>query len=150
MAGQPLAIITQNQHLYLRAEIPEREFKELNKIKCAKFRTSYSDRLYDIKSMGGELFVMDDGWFGEKYPRKTDNSALGDWKVDREKLPNGIEGLLDEAKKLGVKFGIWIEPEMSNTKSELYDKHPDWVIKAPKASASAPTQSVWLHATICS
>lgn len=86
----------------------------------------------DIKSMGGELFVMDDGWFGEKYPRKTDNSALGDWKVDREKLPNGIEGLLDEAKKLGVKFGIWIEPEMSNTKSELYDKHPDWVIKAPK------------------
>lgn len=86
----------------------------------------------DIKSMGGELFVMDDGWFGEKYPRKTDNSALGDWKVDREKLPNGIEGLLDEAKKQGVKFGIWIEPEMSNTKSELYDKHPDWVIKAPK------------------
>ena len=86
----------------------------------------------DIKSMGGELFVMADGWFGEKYPRKTDNSALGDWKVDREKLPNGIEGLLDEAKKLGVKFGIWIEPEMSNTKSELYDKHPDWVIKAPK------------------
>ena len=86
----------------------------------------------DIKSMGGELFVMDDGWFGEKYPRKTDNSALGDWKVDREKLPHGIDGLLDEAKKQGIKFGIWLEPEMSNTISELYDKHPDWVIKAPK------------------
>ena len=54
-AGQPLAIITQNQHLYLRAEIPEREFKELNKIKCAKFRTSYSDRLYDITDMGGHI-----------------------------------------------------------------------------------------------
>lgn len=86
----------------------------------------------DIKSMGGELFVMDDGWFGEKYPRKTDNSALGDWKVDREKLPHGIDGLLDEAKKQGIKFGIWLEPEMSNTISELYDKHPEWVIKAPK------------------
>lgn len=86
----------------------------------------------DIKSMGGELFVMDDGWFGEKYPRKTDNCALGDWKVDREKLPHGIDGLLDEAKKQGIKFGIWLEPEMSNTVSELYDKHPEWVIKAPK------------------
>ena len=86
----------------------------------------------DIKSMGGELFVMDDGWFGEKYPRKTDNCALGDWKVDREKLPHGIDGLLDEAKKQGIKFGIWLEPEMSNTISELFEKHPDWVIKAPK------------------
>lgn len=86
----------------------------------------------DIKSMGGELFVMDDGWFGEKYPRKTDNCALGDWKVDREKLPHGIDGLLAEAKKQGIKFGIWLEPEMSNTVSELYDKHPGWVIKAPK------------------
>lgn len=54
-AGQPLAVITQNKHLYLRAEIPEREFKELNKIRCAKFRTSYSDRLYDITDMGGHI-----------------------------------------------------------------------------------------------
>jgi len=85
----------------------------------------------DIASMGGELFVMDDGWFGDKYPRKTDNSSLGDWVVDRNKLPDGIEGLLRDAKKNGVKFGIWIEPEMSNTVSELYEKHPDWIIKAP-------------------
>ena len=89
----------------------------------------------DIASMGGELFVMDDGWFGEKYPRKTDNSSLGDWVVDRNKLPDGIEGLLRDAKKNGVKFGIWIEPEMSNTVSELYEKHPDWIIKAPKRDA---------------
>ena len=86
----------------------------------------------DIKSMGGELFVMDDGWFGDKYPRVTDNCALGDWVVDTIKLPHGLGGLLDEAKKQGIKFGIWLEPEMSNTKSQLFERHPDWVIKAPK------------------
>ena len=80
--------------------------------------------------MGGELFVMDDGWFGDKYPRKNDSSSLGDWVVDKNKLPNGIECLLSDAKKHGVKFGIWIEPEMANTTSELYEKHPDWVLKA--------------------
>ncbi|MBQ3698981.1 MAG: alpha-galactosidase [Prevotella sp.] len=89
----------------------------------------------DIASMGGELFVMDDGWFGDKYPRKTDNSSLGDWVVDRNKLPEGIEGLLRDAKKNGVKFGIWIEPEMANTTSELYEQHPDWIVKAPKRDA---------------
>ena len=85
----------------------------------------------DIASMGGELFVMDDGWFGEKYPRKTDNSSLGDWKVDKAKLPNGIGGLLSDAKKHGIKFGIWLEPEMTNNPSELYEQHPDWVVKVP-------------------
>ena len=85
----------------------------------------------DIASMGGELFVMDDGWFGNKYPRKNDSSSLGDWVVDKNKLPEGIEGLLRDAKKNGVKFGLWIEPEMANTTSELYEKHPDWIIKAP-------------------
>ena len=89
----------------------------------------------DIAQMGGELFVMDDGWFGDKYPRKTDNSSLGDWVVDKQKLPDGIEGLLRDAKKNGVKFGIWIEPEMTNSVSELYEKHPDWVLKAPKRDA---------------
>ena len=89
----------------------------------------------DIASMGGELFVMDDGWFGVKYPRKTDNCALGDWEVDKNKLPEGIEGLLRDAKKHGIKFGIWIEPEMTNSVSELYDAHPDWIIKAPKRDA---------------
>ena len=89
----------------------------------------------DIASMGGELFVMDDGWFGTKYQRNSDNCALGDWEVNRKKLPDGIEGLLRDAKKNGVKFGIWIEPEMTNTTSELYEKHPDWVVKAPKRDA---------------
>ena len=86
----------------------------------------------DIASMGGELFVMDDGWFGVKYPRLTDNCALGDWEVDRNKLPNGIGWLVEQAHKHGIKFGIWIEPEMANTTSELFEKHPEWVLKAPE------------------
>lgn len=86
----------------------------------------------DIASMGGELFVMDDGWFGDKYPRKSDNSSLGDWVVDRNKLPGGIARLVSDAKKHGIRFGIWIEPEMTNTDSELYEQHPEWVIRAPK------------------
>ena len=89
----------------------------------------------DIAGMGGELFVMDDGWFGDKYPRKNDSSSLGDWVTDRQKLPEGIEGLLRDAKKHGIKFGIWIEPEMTNSVSELYEQHPDWIVKAPKRDA---------------
>ena len=85
----------------------------------------------DIQSMGGELFVMDDGWFGDKYPRNKDNSSLGDWMVDARKLPRGIEGLIADANKHGIKFGIWIEPEMVNPKSELFEKHPDWAIHLP-------------------
>lgn len=82
----------------------------------------------DMSAMGGELFVMDDGWFGDKYPRNDDKTSLGDWTVCREKLPEGIGGLLASAKKHNIKFGIWIEPEMANTKSELFEKHPDWVL----------------------
>ncbi len=87
------------------------------------------EMMRDFADLGGELFVMDDGWFGEKYPRRTDKTALGDWVVDREKLPNGIEGLIKTAKKYGLKFGLWIEPESTNIISELYDKHPDWVMR---------------------
>ncbi len=83
----------------------------------------------DIASLGGELFVMDDGWFGDKYPRNNDKSSLGDWMVCEKKLPQGIGGLTQSARRNGIKFGIWIEPEMANTKSELYEKHPDWVLQ---------------------
>lgn len=83
----------------------------------------------DFSEMGGELFVMDDGWFGDKYPRDNDKSSLGDWVVAKKKLPQGVEGLIASAKKYGIKFGIWIEPEMCNSISELYEKHPDWIIR---------------------
>lgn len=85
----------------------------------------------DIAFMGGELFVMDDGWFGGKYPRNSDRTSLGDWMVDCRKLPGGVGKLLREAEKRGIKFGIWIEPEMTNTRSELYENHPDWIVQSP-------------------
>ena len=81
------------------------------------------------KKLGVDMFLLDDGWFGNKYPRNSDKSGLGDWQENTKKLPNGIPFLVKEAEKAGVKFGIWVEPEMVNPKSELYEKHPDWVIR---------------------
>ncbi len=83
----------------------------------------------DIAALGGELFVMDDGWFGDKYQRNDDSSTLGDWVVDKKKLPNGLEALIKAARERGIKFGIWIEPEAVNTKSELFEKHPEWALQ---------------------
>lgn len=85
----------------------------------------------DAAKMGFELFLLDDGWFGKKYPRNGDNAGLGDWQTNTDKLPHGIPFLINECKKRNIKFGIWIEPEMVNPKSELYEKHPDWVIAQP-------------------
>lgn len=84
------------------------------------------------KSLGMELFLLDDGWFGRKYPRDDDSQGLGDWTPDPKKLPNGIKALTDAAKKIGIRFGIWLEPEMVNPRSELFEKHPDWAIQQPK------------------
>ena len=84
----------------------------------------------DIAGMGGELFVMDDGWFGDKYPRNNDHTSLGDWVVDTRKLPGGVGSLVKAATEKGIKFGIWVEPEMTNTVSELYEAHPDWIVKS--------------------
>lgn len=89
----------------------------------------------DIAGMGGELFVMDDGWFGTKYTR-TNEKALGDWITDTAKLPSGIQGLCDTAEKNGIRFGIWIEPEMANTVSEMYEKHPEYVLRSPNRDLS--------------
>lgn len=85
----------------------------------------------DAKELGVDLFLLDDGWFGNKYPRNNDRAGLGDWQENVKKLPHGIGYLVEEATKAGVKFGIWIEPEMVNPKSELYEKHLDWVIRQP-------------------
>lgn len=87
--------------------------------------------LNDTKNLGVDLFLLDDGWFANKYPRDHDRAGLGDWQENKSKLPNGIGYLVKEAENTGVKFGIWIEPEMVNPKSELYEKHPDWVLKLP-------------------
>jgi alpha-galactosidase len=89
--------------------------------------------LYDpAKEIGTELFLLDDGWFGNKYPRVDDHAGLGDWQPNHQRLPNGLAPLASEAVKRGLRFGIWIEPEMVNPKSELFDAHPDWAIRQPK------------------
>lgn len=88
--------------------------------------------LFDgANKLGVDLFLLDDGWFGNKYPRDADKTALGDWQVDKKKLPSGIGYLVTEAGKKNLQFGIWLEPEMVSPKSELYEKHPDWILKLP-------------------
>jgi alpha-galactosidase len=89
--------------------------------------------LYDpAREIGAELFLLDDGWFGNKYPRENDRAGLGDWLPNRKRLPDGLAPLAAEAVKRGLRFGVWMEPEMVNPKSELFEQHPDWVIAQPK------------------
>jgi len=96
------------------------------------FNESKLDTLFaEAKSLGVDLFLLDDGWFGNKYPRNNDHTSLGDWQANKRKLPHGLGHLIQEATKNGVKFGIWLEPEMISPKSELYEKHPDWILKLP-------------------
>ena len=80
------------------------------------------------KEVGIELFVMDDGWFGH---RDDDRSSLGDWYENKKKLPGGVKGISDKIHALGLKFGIWVEPEMISEDSDLYREHPDWAMKIP-------------------
>lgn len=82
----------------------------------------------EASELGVELFVMDDGWFGK---RNDDSSGLGDWFVNTEKLPGGVEALVPRIQELGMKFGIWVEPEMVSEDSRLYREHPDWVLHVP-------------------
>ena len=95
------------------------------------------DRLVEIaakaKECGVELFVLDDGWFGE---RNNDQAGLGDWIANRERLPRGIKGLSERIEALGMKFGLWFEPEMTNKDSDLYRAHPDWILQTPERSVS--------------
>ena len=89
-------------------------------------------KLLDIagaaRDLGVELFVLDDGWFGA---RDDDTTSLGDWFVDRRKLPNGVDGIARRVHDLGLKFGLWIEPEMTSERSQLFAEHPDWVVGIP-------------------
>ncbi|MGV3589146.1 MAG: alpha-galactosidase [Adhaeribacter sp.] len=90
-----------------------------------------AELIKDTKKLGVDMFLLDDGWFANKYPRNSDKAGLGDWQENVQKLPHGIGYLVKEAKNNDVKFGIWVEPEMVNPKSELYEKHPEWVIRQP-------------------
>jgi len=85
------------------------------------------------KKLGIELFCLDDGWFGR---RVDDYSSLGDWHYDKKKLPSGVHGLAKKMNKIGLDFGIWVEPEMVNEDSDLYRLHPDWAIRLPNRKPS--------------
>lgn len=125
-------------HRFVREHIVRGEWKKkIRPILLNSWEASYFDinekKLLHLakagKEVGIELFVVDDGWFGE---RNDDTSSLGDWDVNLKKLPGGLAGLCKKIKELGLKFGIWVEPEMVSVKSRLYEKHPDWVIQIPE------------------
>lgn len=94
-------------------------------------------KLFDeAEYLGVDLFLLDDGWFGNKYPRNNDKAGLGDWQSNKVKLPNGLGVLVEQARKRDIKFGIWLEPEMVNPKSELYERHPEWILRLPNRPES--------------
>lgn len=126
-----------HMHQFVREHIIRGEWKDkVRPILLNSWEASYFDineekllRLAKAgKDAGVELFVMDDGWFGE---RNDDFTSLGDWDVNTKKLPNGVSGLCEKVKALGLDFGIWVEPEMINVQSKLYEAHPDWVLQIP-------------------
>ncbi len=137
LSSEGMSGVSRNFHRWARHEGWLHQGDQTRKILLNSWEGVYFDiqengmfqMMEDIKSMGGELFVMDDGWFGDKYQRNDDVTTLGDWMVDKKKLPNGIASLVKKAQSLGIEFGIWIEPESSNTKSEFFEKHPDWVLQ---------------------
>lgn len=129
--------MSRNMHDFVRSCIVRGTWKKkgrpvlLNSWEAAYFDIDESKLLKLAKAgkdVGVELFVMDDGWFGH---RNDDKSSLGDWFVNKKKLPKGLDGLCKKVNELGLDFGIWVEPEMVNVDSELYAAHPDWVIDIP-------------------
>lgn len=94
--------------------------------------------------MGVELFVMDDGWFGQ---RNDDKAGLGDWFVNKDKFPNGLTELIEKVNSLGMDFGIWVEPEMVNADSDLYRAHPDWAYHYPHRKANELRNQLVLNMT---
>ena len=129
--------MSQAYHKFYREHLIRGKFKDqIRPILVNNWEATYFDfneekiiSLADCaKDLGLELLVLDDGWFGK---RNDDNSSLGDWFVNTEKLPHGLKGLADEVHKRGLKFGIWVEPEMTNFDSELYRAHPDWILHVP-------------------
>ncbi len=116
-----------------------------NSWEATEFRVSEAGQIElaeKAAALGVDRFVMDDGWFGQ---RKTDNAGLGDWYVNQEKFPHGLKPLIDRVKALGMDFGLWVEPEMVNPDSDLYRKHPDWVLNFPGRPRTEGRQQLVLN-----
>ena len=141
--------LSANMHAFVREHIVRGEWKNkirpvlLNSWEAAYFDINESKLLKLAKaaaSVGVELFVMDDGWFGE---RDDDLRSLGDWVPNKKKLPGGVKSLCDKVNALGLDFGLWVEPEMVNVDSNLYRAHPDWSMDIPdKAHSEGRNQRV--------
>ena len=136
-----IGMMSRNFHDLFRNHLIRGEYKDKKRpILINNWEATYFDfnteKLIAIakqaSELGIEMLVMDDGWFGH---RNDDNSSLGDWFVNEAKLPGGLKYLVDEVNKLGMKFGIWFEPEMISPDSELYKEHPDWAIAIPGRTA---------------
>lgn len=129
--------MSQNMHSFVRNHIVRGAWKnKVRPILLNSWEASYFDfnesKLLKLakagRDVGIELFVMDDGWFGK---RDNDTCSLGDWIVNKKKLPDGVEGLAAKINELGMDFGIWVEPEMINVDSDLFRAHPDWTLSIP-------------------
>ena len=136
-SGEGLGKMTRNLHDMYRNHLIRSPYKDKKRpILINNWEATYFDfnteKLINIareaKKCGIEMLVMDDGWFGH---RNDDNTSLGDWKVNEEKITGGLKHLVDEVNKIGLKFGIWFEPEMISPDSDLYKAHPDWAIAVP-------------------
>jgi alpha-galactosidase len=131
--------LTRRFHHWVRAHAV-RDGEKLRPIVVNNWEaTSFSfdtDRLVGLidhaADLGAELFLLDDGWFGQSHPRDDDTAGLGDWGVDEAKLPGGLGPVIARADARGVRFGLWVEPEMVNPDSNLYEAHEDWVVGQPK------------------
>lgn len=129
--------LSRNMHFFVREHIVRGRWKHktrpvlLNSWEACYFNISESSLVSLARAgrdVGIELFVVDDGWFGE---RSNDTRSLGDWEPNKKKLPNGLAGLSRKIRALGMDFGIWVEPEMVNVDSDLYRAHPDWAMAIP-------------------
>jgi alpha-galactosidase len=118
----------ENAHILPQAPDPKPRPVIYNSWEATEFHVDEAGQMAlaeKAASIGVDRFVMDDGWFGQ---RKDDHAGLGDWYVNSQKFPNGLKPLIDKVHSLGMDFGLWVEPEMVNPDSDLYRKHPDWVL----------------------
>ena len=141
-SSEGMNAMSQTFHRLFRSRLARGEWRDrprpilLNNWEATYFDFT-EDKLVDIaraaREDGVELFVLDDGWFGA---RSGDTAGLGDWHANPERLPGGIPGLARRIAALGMKFGLWFEPEMVNRDSDLFRAHPDWIIRVPERPAS--------------
>lgn len=141
-SNQGLGDMSRTYHDLYRTRLCRGEFKDKERpILVNNWEATYFDftaeKIEEIakvgQELGIELFVLDDGWFGK---RDDDTTSLGDWFVDRNKLPNGLDSIANNVEKLDMQFGLWFEPEMISVNSNLYRDHPDWCLHVPNRRRS--------------